>query len=84
MGFGLRNAMNCRTPRPVPLGFGRDRPHRERLGQWLRDIFIAFSTANPGVDAVPKTAQVSMLSNRRIDDLFEATLFDRQGQSPTI
>src|SRR6266571_3285446 len=38
-------------------------------------IFIAFSTANPGADAVPNTAQVSMLSNRRIDDLFEATVF---------
>ena len=39
--------------------------------QW-RSVFLA---ANPGADAVPKTAQVSMLSNRRIDDLFEATVF---------
>jgi L-aminopeptidase/D-esterase-like protein len=44
-------------------------------GNGSGDIFIAFSTANPGADAVPKTAQISMLSNRRIDDLFEATVF---------
>lgn len=38
------------------------------------DIFIAFSTANPGAAAAPGTADVSMVSSRRITALFEATV----------
>ncbi|MEW6320448.1 MAG: P1 family peptidase [Acidobacteriota bacterium] len=38
------------------------------------DIFIAFSTANPGAAAAPATAQVSMLSNQRISAVFEAVV----------
>jgi D-aminopeptidase len=44
-------------------------------GNGSGDIFIAFSTANPGAAVDPDTASVSVLSNRRIDDLFEATVF---------
>jgi D-aminopeptidase len=38
------------------------------------DIFIAFSTANPGAAAAPEVAPVSMLSNARIGAVFEATV----------
>ncbi len=38
------------------------------------DIFIAFSTANPGAASAPVTAKMSMLSNRRITALFEAAV----------
>ncbi len=38
------------------------------------DIFVAFSTANPGAASVPETAQVRMLSNRRITAIFEAVV----------
>src|SRR5262249_30271739 len=38
------------------------------------DIFIAFSTANPGAGNADETAQVSMLSNARIGAVFEATV----------
>jgi D-aminopeptidase len=44
-------------------------------GNGSGDIFIAFSTANPGAAAESNTASVSVLSNRRMDDLFEATVF---------
>ena len=38
------------------------------------DIFIAFSTANPGAAESRESAQVSMLSNARIGAVFEATV----------
>jgi L-aminopeptidase/D-esterase-like protein len=38
------------------------------------DIFIAFSTANPGVNAQADLAAVSMLPNERIDPLFLAVV----------
>ena len=44
-------------------------------GNGSGDIFIAFSTANPGAAEASDAASLSMLSNRRIDDLFEATVF---------
>jgi L-aminopeptidase/D-esterase-like protein len=44
-------------------------------GNGSGDIFIAFSTANPGAAEESNAASVTMLSNRRIDDLFEATVF---------
>lgn len=43
-------------------------------GNGSGDIFIAFSTANAGAAGDPSAATVRMLSNRRIDDLFEATV----------
>lgn len=44
-------------------------------GNGSGDIFLAFSTANPGAAEDPDAPMVRMLSNRRIDDLFEATVF---------
>ena len=44
-------------------------------GNGSGDIFIAFSTANPGAAGDRDASTVRMLSNRRIDDLFEATVF---------
>jgi D-aminopeptidase len=38
------------------------------------DIFIAFSTANPGAASAADTSQVSMLSNQRITAVFEAAV----------
>jgi len=38
------------------------------------DIFLAFSTANPGAGQANATAQVTMLSNERIGAVFEATV----------
>src|SRR5262249_37644428 len=38
------------------------------------DIFIAFSTANPGAADRRDAAQISMLSNARIGAVFEATV----------
>ena len=38
------------------------------------DIFIAFSTANPGAASFPEEARVEMVSNRRITPIFEAAV----------
>jgi L-aminopeptidase/D-esterase-like protein len=38
------------------------------------DIFIAFSTANPGAAGAREVAQVAMMSNDRIGAVFEATV----------
>ena len=38
------------------------------------DIFVAFSTANAGAASAPNTVEVSMVSNRRITAIFEATV----------
>jgi D-aminopeptidase len=38
------------------------------------DIFLAFSTANPGAASARDAAQVSMMSNARIGAVFEATV----------
>lgn len=42
-------------------------------GNGSGDIFIAFSTANPGAGKAAQTAAVSMLPNDRMDPLFDAT-----------
>jgi L-aminopeptidase/D-esterase-like protein len=42
-------------------------------GNGSGDIFIAFSTANPGAGKAAQTAAVSMLPNNRMDPLFDAT-----------
>jgi len=61
-----------RLARQAALGIART---GGMSGNGSGDIFIAFSTANPGAAAESNAASVSMLSNRRIDDLFEATVF---------
>ena len=38
------------------------------------DIFVAFSTANPGAAKPDSTVNVTMLPNERISPLFEATI----------
>jgi len=38
------------------------------------DIFIAFSTANPGAGSAPDSARLTMLPNDRINPLFAATI----------
>jgi len=38
------------------------------------DIFIAFSTANPGADAEDRVVSVSAIPNQRINPVFEATV----------
>jgi D-aminopeptidase len=43
-------------------------------GNGSGDIFLAFSTENPGVAAAPREIHVSMLSNNRISALFSATV----------
>ncbi len=43
-------------------------------GDGSGDIVIAFSTANPGAASAAETAQVTMVSNRRISALFDAAV----------
>jgi D-aminopeptidase len=43
-------------------------------GNGSGDIFLAFSTENPGVAAAPREIHVNMLSNNRISALFSATV----------
>jgi L-aminopeptidase/D-esterase-like protein len=38
------------------------------------DIFIAFSTANPGVAGAEQTAELRMVSNSRMNPIFQATV----------
>jgi L-aminopeptidase/D-esterase-like protein len=38
------------------------------------DIFIAFSTANPGADASDRLVTVQAIPNERINPVFEATI----------
>ena len=61
-----------RLARQAALGIART---GGMSGNGSGDIFIAFSTANPGAAEESNTASLSMLSNRRIDDIFEATVF---------
>jgi len=60
-----------RLARRVPLALGRN---GSISGNDSGDIFIAFSTANPGAAESPKLAKLTMLSNDDIDPLFEATV----------
>ncbi len=60
-----------RLARRTSLGLGRD---GSISGNGSGDIFIAFSTANPGVDAPKGVVPVGMLSNDAIDPLFAATV----------
>jgi L-aminopeptidase/D-esterase-like protein len=60
-----------RLTRRVGMGLGR-------LGSWAGnssgDLFLAFSTANPGAAASQGTPALTMLPNERIDPLFRATI----------
>src|SRR5271154_3542287 len=60
-----------RVARRVPLGLGRD---GSVSGNGSGDIFIAFSTANPGAAAVDHVVDLKMLPNDKMDDLFAATV----------
>src|SRR5262245_41110250 len=60
-----------RIARRAALGLGRT---GAASGNGSGDIFIAFSTANPGAVAQREEARVTMVSNARISALFEATV----------
>jgi len=60
-----------RLARRTSLGLGRD---GSISGNGSGDIFIAFTTANPGVDAPKGVVQVGMVANDAMDPLFAATV----------
>jgi len=60
-----------RLARRVPLGLGRDGSYS---GNGSGDIFIAFSTANPGAWDRKGVKSLSMLPNDEMDPLFLATV----------
>jgi L-aminopeptidase/D-esterase-like protein len=60
-----------RLARRASLGLART---GATSGNGSGDIFMAFSTANPGAASKEDVAQVSMLSNARISALFSATV----------
>jgi D-aminopeptidase len=61
-----------RLARRVSLGLGRD---GSISGNGSGDIFIAFSTANPGASASNHVVDLKMLPNDMIEDVFESTVF---------
>lgn len=60
-----------RVARKVSLGLGRDGSYS---GDGSGDIFIAFSTANPGAAGAKGLHQLSMMSNPDLDPIFLATV----------
>ena len=60
-----------RIARRVSLGLGRDGSFS---GDGSGDIFVAFSTANPGAADSKGIRQVSMLPNQQLNPLFLATV----------
>jgi L-aminopeptidase/D-esterase-like protein len=60
-----------RIARRVTLGLGRN---GSTAGNGSGDIFIAFSTANPGAFNLKNNVHVEMMSNDQLDPLFEATV----------
>jgi len=60
-----------RLVRRVSLGLGRDGSFS---GDGSGDIFVAFSTANPGAGDSKSLHQVTMLPNERLNPLFLATV----------
>lgn len=60
-----------RVARKVSLGLGRDGSFS---GDGSGDIFIAFSTANPGAAGSKGLRQLTMLPNDQIDPIFLATV----------
>ena len=61
-----------RLARRVSLGLGRD---GSISGDGSGDIFIAFSTANPGASANDHVVDLKMLPNDMIEQVFESTVF---------
>ncbi len=60
-----------RIAKRVPLGLARDGTYS---GNGSGDIFIAFSTANPGGAGAEGVRQIHMLSNDQLNRLFLATV----------
>jgi len=60
-----------RVVRRVSLGLGRDGSYS---GNGSGDIFIAFSTANPGTEGAKKPTTVTMIPNDDLDPIFLATV----------
>jgi D-aminopeptidase len=60
-----------RLARRVSLGLGRD---GSISGNGSGDIFIAFSTANPGAAAADHVVDLKMLPNDKLDPVFAATV----------
>ena len=60
-----------RLVRRVSLGLGRDGSFS---GDGSGDIFVAFSTANPGAASSKSLHQITMLPNERMNPLFLATV----------
>jgi D-aminopeptidase len=60
-----------RIARRVSLGIGRD---GSIAGNGSGDIFIAFSTANPGASDVDHVVELKMVPNDMMDPLFAATV----------
>jgi D-aminopeptidase len=60
-----------RVARRVTLGLGRDGSYS---GDGSGDIFVAFSTANPGASSSRSIRQVNMLPNDQINPIFLATV----------
>lgn len=60
-----------RLARKASLGLGRDGSYS---GDGSGDIFVAFSTANPGAAAPKGVRDLKMLPNDSLDPLFLATV----------
>jgi L-aminopeptidase/D-esterase-like protein len=60
-----------RIAKKISLGLGRDGSYS---GDGSGDIFIAFSTANPGAVGTTGIRQISMLPNDSLDPIFLATV----------
>ncbi len=60
-----------RMAKKISLGLGRDGSYS---GDGSGDIFIAFSTANPGAVGTSGIHQIAMLSNDSLDPIFLATV----------
>ena len=60
-----------RVARRVSLGIGRD---GSISGNGSGDIFIAFSTANPGAAAVEHVVDLKMIPNDELNPVFKATV----------
>jgi L-aminopeptidase/D-esterase-like protein len=60
-----------RVAKRVALGLGRNGSYS---GDGSGDIFIAFSTANPGIASAAGVRQVAMLPNGRLNAIFLATV----------
>ena len=60
-----------RLARRATMGLARD---GSTSGNGSGDIFIAFTTANPGVAGATDVTQISMLPNERMNPLFDAVV----------